>query len=119
MVNFLKEVDVLHFRMAIILGQGGVQADLEKQQDARNAAMLAYRRILMRLNMTEAQSIELADSLKALMAITGKVADEDKVDAVVNASRRLLKREWAVTKYGILTRPVLWLKRGWSILFPE
>ena len=119
LVTYLKEVDVLHFIMAKILGSGGTTEDLEKQQDARNAAMLVYRRILMRLNMTEPRSIQLADSLRELMSISSSVADEVRVDAVVNASRELLKREWAVTKYGIFTRPALRLKRFWATFFAD
>ncbi len=119
LVTYLKEIDVLHFIMARILGSGGTTEDLEKQQNARNAAMLVYRRILMRLNMTEPRSIQLADSLRDLMTISSRVADEERVDAVVNASRELLKREWAVTKYGIFTRPALCLKRFWATFFAD
>jgi len=119
LVMYLKEVDVLHFIMGRILGTGGTPEDLEKQQEARNAAMLVYRRILMRLNMTERRSIQLADGLRDLMTITSSVADEARVDAVVNASRELLKREWAVTKYGIFTRPALALKRFWATCFAD
>jgi hypothetical protein len=119
LVTYLKEVDVLHFMMAKILGPGGTTDDLEKQQEARNAAMLVYRRILMRLNMTEPRSIQLADRLRDLMTITSGAADEARVDAVVNASRELLKQEWAVTKYGIFTRPALVLKRFWATCFGD
>jgi len=66
LVNYLKEVDALHFRVAKLLKGGDVQ-DLEKQQDSRNAAMLAYRRVLMRLKMTETLHVNLADRLNELM----------------------------------------------------
>jgi hypothetical protein len=49
---FLKQVDVLHFLMPQLLREGDKEI-LSKQQDARNEAMMVYRRILMRLNMTE------------------------------------------------------------------
>lgn len=104
LVSFLKEVDVLHFRMAKILGPGGTTDDLEKQQDARNAAMMAYRRVLMRLNMTEELHVNLAHGLRALMTVSTTTADENKINAVVNASREVLKYEWAVAKYGMWLR---------------
>lgn len=56
LVTFLREVDLLHYRIAMLRGSRSEPADiadLEKQQDARNSAMLVYRRILMRLNMIE------------------------------------------------------------------
>jgi hypothetical protein len=112
LVNYLKEVDSLHFRVAQLLRAGDTQ-DLEKQQDSRNAAMLAYRRVLMRLNMTETLHVNLADRLNELMTIDSSTADPRKIEAAVNASREVLKYEWAVTKYGILTRPILALK-SWN-----
>ena len=118
LVTFLKEVDVLHFVMAKILGHGGTTDDLERQQEARNAAMLVYRRVLMRLNMTEPRSIQLADRLRDLMTVTSSVPDEARVEAVVNASRELLKWEWAVTKYGIFIRPALAFKRFLATCLP-
>jgi hypothetical protein len=119
LVTYLKEVDVLHFRMTKILSAGGTGADIERQQEARNAAMLVYRRILMRLNMTEPTSIRLADNLRELMTIKSNVADEEQVNAVVNTSRELLKREWAVTKYGIFTRQAMALKQFYAVLFSD
>jgi len=108
-VNYLKEVDVLHFRMGMLV-KGGDLDDLEKQQDSRNAAMLAYRRVLMRLNMTETLHVNLADRLNELMRIDSKTADPRKIEAAVNVSREVLKYEWAVTKYGIFTTPILAFK---------
>lgn len=110
LVAFLKEVDVLHFRLAMMEAHGQME-DLEKQQDARNAAMMAYRRVLMRLNMTETLHVNLADRLNELMTINSKTADAQKIDAVVNASREVLKYEWAVTKYGVFTKPITAWKR--------
>jgi hypothetical protein len=114
LVVFLKEVDALHFRITKLQRQGEPQ-DLEKQQDARNSAMMAYRRVLMRLNTTEHLHVNLADRLKELMIINSTTADTEKIDAVVNASRDVLKYEWAVTKYGAFTKPLVtfktWRKR--------
>lgn len=110
LAQFLKEVDVLHYRVARLAGSKGSPAtvdDLDKQQDARNSAMLAYRRILMRLNMNEASSIELGERLNDLMIVSSAVADSQRIDAVLSASRKVLKQEWEVTKYGIFT----WIMR--------
>lgn len=107
LANFLKEIDVLHYRIGRLNGMDGNPAtvdDLDKQQDARNAAMLVYRRILMRLNMTEKPSSELANRLNDLMMIDSAVADVRQIDAVVNTARLVLRQEWAVTKYGFLTK---------------
>jgi hypothetical protein len=49
-----------------------------------------------------------------MMAIDSNVADESKVDAVIDASRELLKYEWAVAKYGmflIFRAPTQWRKK--------
>jgi hypothetical protein len=112
LVNYLKEVDVLHFRVAKLLKEGDPQ-DLEKQQDSRNAANLAYRRVLMRLNMTETLHVSLAHRLNDLMTIESTMADPRKIEAAINASREVLKYEWTVTKYGIFSRPMLAFK-SWS-----
>lgn len=110
--NFLKEVDVLHYRWnRLDSNPANPSEEQERFHDARNAAMLAYRRILMRLNMDEALSVELADRLFDLMMIKKHVADADQIDAVLAAARRLLRQEWAVTKYGVLTPLVLKMKR--------
>ncbi len=118
LVNFLKEVDALHFRMTTLLIEGKPD-DLERQQECRDAAMVAYRRVLMRLNMTETLHVNLADRLNDLMTIGSSAADRLKMEAAVNASREVLKHEWAVTKYGIFTRPVLAIKAWWRKRYPE
>ncbi len=103
----------MHFRLAMMEANGQI-ADLENQQDARNAAMLVYRRVLMRLNMTETLHVDLSNRLNDLMTVTSKAADAKKMEAVVNASRQVLKYEWAVTKYGFLTfvfAPKQWRKK--------
>lgn len=118
LANFLKEIDVMHFRMATLL-RLGQQDDIEKQQDCRNAAMLAYRRVLMRLNMTESLHANLIDSLDDLMTINSSAADPTKMDAAVRASSEVLKYEWSVAKYGMFRRPALALKAWWRVLFPR
>ena len=64
---FLGGIDVLHYRHAMVSQGNATREDLEKLQDARNSAMLAYRRIHMRLNMTETPCIELSNRLNDLM----------------------------------------------------
>ena len=98
---FLKEVDILHFRMRKIFQGPATTDDLEKQQVARASAMMAYRRIRMRLNMTETPSVELANALNALMTIESNVANPDRMEAVIKASGVVLRQEWIVTKYGM------------------
>jgi hypothetical protein len=93
--------------------RAGATDDVEKKEHARISAMMAYRRILMRLNMTETPSIELANRLSDLMTIDSRVADQARVDAVILAARRVLRQEWAVTKYGMFTKPALAIKRCW------
>lgn len=59
--------------------------------------------------------VNLARQLKAMMAVDSNVADENKGDAVTNASRNLLKCECAVAKYGmfmIFRAPTQWQKNG-------
>jgi hypothetical protein len=107
---FLKEVDVLHFMMSKLFRGPATTDDLEKQQDARASAMLVYRRIRMRLNMTETPSVKLAEALDALMTIDSPVAHPDRMEAVIKASGIVLKREWAVTKYGIFAGLIMWFK---------
>ncbi len=94
----------MHYRVGKVFGgfgEPGTTEDLEKQQDTRNAALLVYRRILLRLNMTEADHIELAEGLKALHMIRGKTADTGQIDTVIALARKVLKHELAVTKYGM------------------
>ena len=76
---------------------------LERQQETRYAALLVYRRILLRLNITEQPHIQLAEALKQLLVVDGRTAESKRVDDVVGLARQVLKHEWAVTKYGIFT----------------
>jgi hypothetical protein len=114
--TYLKEIDAMHYRTGRVFGEGGQQGtteDLEKQQDTRNAALLVYRRILLRLNMTEADHIELAEGLRALHMIRGKTADTGQIDIVIALARKVLKHEWAVTKYGVFANIFIQAKSSW------
>jgi hypothetical protein len=59
--SFFAAIDVIHFNMAN-LSRVGDASKLEDQQEARNEALLAYRKILMRLNMNEPLHKQLAKS---------------------------------------------------------
>jgi hypothetical protein len=111
---YLKEIDVMHFRLSKMfghLGQPGTTEDLERQQETRTEALLVYRRILLRLNMREALHLALEERLKDLLVVQGRVLDSNKADAVIIAARRLLKHEWEITKYGAWTPIVVKFKK--------
>jgi hypothetical protein len=109
-VAYLREIDLLHFRIAKINQGPADVTDLEKLQEARASALLVFRRIRLRLNMEEIPSIRLAEALKELQTIDSNVAPDERVEAVVRTSGAVLKQEWAVTKYGIWTGLMLRFK---------
>ncbi len=109
---FFTAIDVIHFRMAAF-SQSGDANRLEEQQKARNDVLLAYRKILMRLNMKEPLHQQLERSLESLLLVRGKTADQDELTAGVTLARTILKREWEVTKYGPFTEHVIRLKTWW------
>ena len=113
LVTFLKEVELLHYRVAMLAGDRSKPPTidtLEQQQDTRNAAMLVYRHILMRLNLTEPDHVALEQALLSLLVVTKSTADGPRIASAVDLSRRVLKAEWDVTKYGLFTRPLLLVK---------
>lgn len=112
LAQFFTSIDVIHFRMAM-LSQGGDVSKLEDQQKARNDVLLAHRRILMRLNMNEPLHEQLEKALEALLIVRGKTVDQDDLAAAVTLARRVLKREWEVTKYGPFTAPVVAVRTWW------
>lgn len=106
LAQFFTSIDVIHFRMAV-LWQGGDASDLESQQKARNEVLLAYRRILMRLNMSEPLHQRLEKALEALLLVQGKTVNQEDLTTAVTLARTVLKREWDVTKYGAFTTPIV------------
>jgi hypothetical protein len=116
-VAFLQAVDKIQH--SANMAKGGSpslpekSSDLEAAHEARNSALLVYRRILLRLNMIEKPHIELGERLKELLTVKGATSDTQKIDAIVMLSREILKHEWAVAKYGIFTGPVTYLKGAW------
>ena len=109
---FFTAIDVIHFKMAM-LSQGGEASKLEEQQKARNDALLAYRKILMRLNMNESLHRQLEKSLESLLMVKGTTVNQDELTEAVTLARTILKREWEVTKYGSFTAPMMHLKTKW------
>lgn len=111
--NYLTGIDVLRFRVTILDGDHNETTidDLEKQQEARNAVMVVYRRILLRLNMKETAHKELATLLNQQMMIGASPPNQQQTEQVVSVAQRILKDEWNVTKYGIFACPILAIKR--------
>ena len=104
--TYLKEINAMPFRIARLTGSHGEPStidDYEKQQDTRNSVLLVYRRILLRLNVSEPQHVQLAEKLKDLLLIENGTTDAERIDSVVSLARQVLKHEWEVTKYGIFT----------------
>ncbi len=109
---FFTAIDMIHFTMAL-LSHGGDATKLEEQQKARNDVLLAYRKILMRLNMNEPLHQQLEKSLGSLLTVRGTTMNQDDLTATVALARTILKREWEVTKYGPFTTSMVYLKT-WS-----
>lgn len=65
---FFTALDVIHFRIAA-LSRSGDTSKLEEQQNARNDVLLAYRKILMRLNMNEPLHQRLETTLGSLLTV--------------------------------------------------
>jgi hypothetical protein len=105
LATFFSGIDVIHSGMAM----PSPDARME-QQKARNDVLLAYRKILMRLNMSEPLHQQLQTSLESLLVVQDRT-DQDELAATVTLARTILKREWEVTKYGSLIGPVSHLKR--------
>jgi hypothetical protein len=106
---FFTAIDVVTFKMSALIREDE-QATHEERQRARNAVLLAHRKILMRLNMNEPLHQELEQSLGALLSAHGQSVDQDRVEAAVTLARVILKREWEVTKYGSFAAPMIAFK---------
>jgi hypothetical protein len=109
---FFTAIDVIHSRIAVH-SQGGDANKLEEQQKARNDGMLAYRKILMRLNINEPLHQQLEKSLEGLLMVQGKTLSQEQIAASVTLARTILKREWEVTKYSPFTAVILPIKTRW------
>jgi hypothetical protein len=97
LVEYMKQIDAVHYMVSkgsALSGEEAIIKNMDKQQEAQNAALLVYRRILLRLNVTEEQHIELANSLKALLEDQSDFANPTHVEDVIALARKVLKQEW-------------------------
>jgi hypothetical protein len=78
--------------------------------------LLAYRKILMRLNMIEPLHQQLEKALESLLIVRGQTVDQNDLAAAVTLARKVLKREWEVTKYGPFTTIMAAVKTRWRQL---
>lgn len=81
-------------------------------KSARMAALLVYYRILLRLNMSEELHRNLGDQLETLLLLGNTDIDKSMMSNSVEAAQRILKREWAVTKYTSFLAPKVASWRG-------
>jgi hypothetical protein len=112
-INGLRDDLAAFFAATDISRQTADVGRPEESQKARNEALLAYRKILMRLNMKDPLHQELEKSLEVLLLGQGRAAKEADVTATVTLARAILKREWEVTKYGLFTEAIIKLKAEW------
>jgi hypothetical protein len=113
LVEHMKQIDAVHYivsKGAVLSGEKAIIKNTDDQQEAQNAALLVYRRILLRLNLTEEEHIELANGLKALVDDQSDFANPAQVEGVITLAREVLKQEWAVTKYGPFAPVMMTLK---------
>jgi hypothetical protein len=116
LADFLKELEIMHYAIGSLLSAAADDGTLEqRKQDARVAVLFTYWRIVLRLNRNEQAHFDLKKKLDDLMVVRTKVPDRKMLDETVDLARRILKREWEVTKYGIFLRPVLWFKRQFHL----
>ena len=110
--TYLKELEAMHYAIGNLFSAETDDGTLEKQkQEARIAILFVYWRIVLRLNRTEEMHVELRQRLDDLMVVTKRVPDRVQLNDAVDLARRILKREWDVTKYWPFTDLVLWVKR--------
>jgi hypothetical protein len=118
--QYLNKIEVIHNRVVAVdggHGKPGTTEDLERLQEARNDALLTYRLILLRLNMTEKSHILLAQRLEEFLLVQEFTPDSQKMRDVLTQARQVLKEEWDVTKYGVFTKPIISLKNLWRRSF--
>ena len=85
-----------------------------KKREGRLAILFVYWKIVLRLNRIEPSHELLRVMLFDLFDVQERVPNRQKIEAAVDLARRILKREWDVTKYGALTDIVLKCKELWS-----
>lgn len=72
-----------------------------KRREAKVALLFVFQRIRLRLNRTEDLHIQLEQKLREFLdnPILEQLEDRTKIDATIDLSRIILKREWEVIKY--------------------
>lgn len=76
----------------------------------RSKALHLYRKVQLRLNMTERKHRELNAKLTGLL-VTNPAKPQERVDAAIRSARSVLKEEWERTKYGPFIRAARRVKR--------
>jgi hypothetical protein len=111
LATFLKELEIMHHAVGNFLSAKSISdsATLEREvQSARVSVLFVQRRIILRLNREESLHIQLATKLDELMRVQNRVPDPALIDGMVDLARKVLKREWEVTKLGPLAKPVMY-----------
>jgi hypothetical protein len=112
---FFATIDAVQSRMPV-LSHGAETNNLERQQKARADTLLIYRRILLRLDMSEPIHQRLEKALEAFV-VRNKGASQDDVTAAVTLARTVLNEEWEATNYSVFTEPLATLKKRWKQVF--
>ena len=110
LAQFFASIDVSQSRT---LSQGGETNNLERQQKVRADALLNYRRILLRLNMSELPHRRLEKALEALL-LRNRGLNQDELTVAVTIARTILNEEWDVANYGVLAEPIAAFKKRWK-----
>jgi len=117
LVAFFKGIDEMnHIVPALFDSRDDNAVFEEKKHEARIAALMVYRRLLLLLNIDDPLHNALIEKLNALLTIEGVVEDSHRIDAAIETARRVLKHEWEKTKYGMLARPITLAKKMWRQL---
>jgi len=104
---YLEKLEIAHGSIGDFLrGNGNAKLEMKKRE-ARIALLHVYWRIVLRLNRKEKLHRDLKEKLESLLIVSTQVPDPVVVGDAVDLARQVLKREWEVTKLGILAGPVM------------
>jgi hypothetical protein len=98
--QFMKELEAMHYAIDDLWGKAAGGEFEKRRREVRVAILFVYWRIVLRLNRAEQMHIDLKEKLDALLVVTERVPNREKVEATVDLARCILKREWNVTKLG-------------------
>ena len=108
--TYLKEIEKYYYTSHQVLlndKEDRIKELAEKNNDARSAVLFIYSRILLRLNRNEALHISLASKLNQLRTVLSETPDSAQINELVMTAQDVLKREWEVTKFGPLAKPIM------------